>query len=179
MTPRRLMLIGAATVNAVCYASAHASIANEPERLYGRREDLAAGHARTRTRRRSGRGCDPAWARSPRGHFWLRPWGRLPNRPGIVQGLKYRGRIKQELERSIAIDPRWQGGSAEAALGQWYAEVPRWLDGSPTNAEDHLRRALVYDADNRIALSVLTDLLVATGRRGEARALLRGARCAD
>jgi TRAP transporter T-component len=110
----------------------------------------------------------------PEGHFWLAAnMGRLAESFGIGQGIKYRGRIRDELERVIAIDPMWQGGSADAALGQWYFEVPRIFGGNRTKAEEHLRRALTYDSNNRAALSFMIDLLLAQGRRDEARPLLR------
>ncbi|MGE5243084.1 MAG: TRAP transporter TatT component family protein [Betaproteobacteria bacterium] len=105
----------------------------------------------------------------PEGHFWTAAnMGALAESYGLIQGLKYRGRIKDELERVIAIDPSWQEGSADAALGQWYFEVPRLFGGSRAKAEEHLRRALAYDSQSRVALSFLADVLVADGRRDEA-----------
>jgi tetratricopeptide (TPR) repeat protein len=110
----------------------------------------------------------------PEGHFWLAAnMGALAESFGVMQGLKYRGKIKTELERVLAIEPAWQGGAADAALGQWYFEVPRLLGGSHTKAEEHLRRALTYDAESRVALSSLAEVLIADGRRDEARSLLR------
>jgi tetratricopeptide (TPR) repeat protein len=108
------------------------------------------------------------------GHFWLAAnMGVLAQSYGITQGIKYRGRIKDELERVIAIDPSWQGGSADGALGQWYFKVPRLFGGSHSKAEAHLRAALRYDPDNRPALSTLADLLIDDGRNDEARAVLQ------
>jgi hypothetical protein len=113
-------------------------------------------------------------ANRPEGHFWLAAdMGRLAESFGIVQGLKYRGRIKAELERVIAIEPGWQGGSAEGALGQWYFEVPRLFGGSRSKAEELLRRALTYDGSNRSALTSLADLLIDAGRSEQAAAVLR------
>lgn len=110
----------------------------------------------------------------PEGHFWLAAnMGRLAESFGIVQALKFRGRIKDELERALMIDPAWQGGSADAALGQWYATVPRLFGGSRQKAEQHLRRALDYDAHNTSALSFLGEMLTAAGRTDEARELLQ------
>ena len=110
----------------------------------------------------------------PEGHFWLAAnMGRLAESFGIVQALKYRGRIKDELERVLMIDPAWQGGSADAALGQWYATVPRLFGGSRQEAEQHLRRALDHDANNTSALSFLGEILAAEGKTDEARDLLR------
>jgi tetratricopeptide (TPR) repeat protein len=110
----------------------------------------------------------------PEGHFWLAAnMGRLAESYGLVQALKYRGRIRDELERVLTIDAAWEGGSADAALGQWYATVPRLFGGSRQKAEQHLRRALEHDANNTTALSFLGDMLAAEGKTGEARALLR------
>ena len=110
----------------------------------------------------------------PEGHFWLAAnMGTLAESFGLLQGLKYRGRIKEELQRVLAIEAGWQGGSAEAALGQWYYEVPRLLGGSRSKAEEYLRRALTYDPQNLVALSVLADVLASADRRSEARTLLQ------
>ena len=44
----------------------------------------------------------------PEGHFWLAAnMGRLAESFGVVQALKYRGRIKEEIERVLSIDPAW------------------------------------------------------------------------
>jgi hypothetical protein len=99
--------------------------------------------------------------------------GTLAESFGIVQGLKYRTKIRDELERVLSIEAGWQGGSAEAAIGQWYYEVPRLLGGSATKAEAHFRRALSYDAQNLLALSFLAELLASNRQYVEARALLQ------
>jgi tetratricopeptide (TPR) repeat protein len=108
------------------------------------------------------------------GHFWLAAnMGRLAESFGLIKAMKYRGRIKDELERVLMIDPAWQGGSADAALGQWYATVPRLFGGSRQRAEQHLRRALDLDANSTSALSFLGEMLASEGRTDEARDLLR------
>jgi tetratricopeptide (TPR) repeat protein len=110
----------------------------------------------------------------PEGHFWLAAdMGQLAESFGIVQALKYRSRIKSELERVRAIDPFWQEDSADSALGQWYFEVPRLLGGDRAKAEDHLRRVLDRFPDSQTALSFLAEVRVAEGRTREARALLQ------
>ncbi len=110
----------------------------------------------------------------PEGHFWLAAnMGRLAESFGIVQALRYRGRIREELERALAIDPGWQGGAADAALGEWYATVPRLFGGSRQRAEQHLRRALERDPSNASALAFLGEMLLAEGKRDEPRGLLQ------
>jgi len=109
----------------------------------------------------------------PEGHFWLAAdMGALAESSGIRDGLKYRGRIKSELERVIAIDPDWQEDSAGAALGQWYFEVPRLFGGSRAKAEERLQYVLRRFPDSKTALSFLADVVAADGRLDEARALL-------
>jgi tetratricopeptide (TPR) repeat protein len=110
----------------------------------------------------------------PEGHFWLAAdMGRLAESFGLRSALKYRGRIKDELERVLLINPAWEGGSADAALGEWYATVPRLFGGSRQKAEQHLRRALDYDANNASALLSLAEMLAAEGKTDETRNLLR------
>ena len=112
----------------------------------------------------------------PEGHFWLAAdMGALAEAGGMRSGLKYRGRIKQELERTIAIDPKYEEGSAEAALGQWYAKVPGMFGGDDKQAEAHLRRALAINPESRNALVDLAGLMIDEGKKDEARQLLRRA----
>ena len=110
----------------------------------------------------------------PEGHFWMAAnMGRLAESFGVLQGVKYRGRIKDELEKVLAIDPGWQGGSADDALGQWYASVPRLFGGSPQKAEQHLRSAIGHDPNNTSALLFLGEMVMNQGRTAEARVYLQ------
>ena len=55
----------------------------------------------------------------PEGHYWLAAdMGALAESFGMSQGMKYRSRIKAELERVAAIDPAWEQASAVTALGR-------------------------------------------------------------
>src|SRR3954467_1405755 len=61
----------------------------------------------------------------PEGHFWVAAnMGALAESFGLRQGLKYRGDIKDELELVLKLDPAFQQGSADRALGRWYEKVP-------------------------------------------------------
>jgi hypothetical protein len=110
----------------------------------------------------------------PEGHFWLAAnMGRLAESFGLGQGIKYRGRIKSELERVLAIDPGWQGGSAHDALGQWYATVPGIFGGSDRKAEQHFLAALKFDPNNTSALMSLAETLIEFKKLDEARVYLK------
>jgi hypothetical protein len=113
-------------------------------------------------------------ATRPEGHFWRAAnMGALAESFGAMQGLKYRGRIKEALERVLAIDPAWQQGSADRALGWWYHKVPRLFGGSEARAETHLRQALRYNELSTATLYFLGEVLVARDKRVEARAMLQ------
>jgi tetratricopeptide (TPR) repeat protein len=112
----------------------------------------------------------------PEGHFWLAAnMGTLAEEGSLGQGLKFRGRIRDELQRTIAIDPTYEEGSAEAALGQWYAKVPGLFGGDKKQAEAHFRRAIAINPQSRTALVNLADLLIDEGHKDEARGLLQRA----
>jgi hypothetical protein len=109
----------------------------------------------------------------PEGHFWLAAnMGALAQSFGLSQGLKYRSRVKSELERAIAIDPLWAQASAETALGQWYMKVPRLFGGSRSKAEEQFRRVLDRFPHSKNALLFLAELMIANDRPAEARRLL-------
>src|SRR5262249_10275536 len=115
-----------------------------------------------------------AVADRPEGHFWLAAnMGRLADAFGIVAAVRYRGRIRDELDEVLRIDPQWEGGLADAALGQWYATVPRLFGGSRDTAKQHLQRALEHDPNNTSALVFLAEMLANEGQTAQARALLQ------
>ena len=110
----------------------------------------------------------------PEGHFWLAAnMGALAESFGLTQGIKYRGRIKDELTKVREMDPSWQQGSADRALGMWYFKVPGLFGGSRKKAEEHLRQALTYNPRSTATLYFLAEVLLADRRRDEARTLLQ------
>jgi len=111
---------------------------------------------------------------APEGHFWMAAnMGALAESFGLGQGLKYRGRIRDELQRVLAIDPGWLQGSADRALGWWYHMVPGLFGGSEKKAEEHLRRALTFNPKSTATLYFLGEVLLEQGRKADARATLQ------
>jgi tetratricopeptide (TPR) repeat protein len=112
----------------------------------------------------------------PEGHFWLAAdMGALAESFGLSQGLKYRGRIKSELELVLALDDAWLEGSGYRALGWWYHKVPALFGGSQARAEQNLRKALTFNPTNVVTLYFLGEVLADQGKRAEAALCLRQA----
>jgi len=139
------------------------------------------GHAPEADRRRfledgieAGRKAVALQPNRPEGHFWIAAnMGALAESFGARQGLKYRRAIKDELETVIKIDRGFLLGSADRALGRWYARVPRLFGGSRRLAEQHLTESLKYSPDAAITHYFLAELYVDEGRKNEARAELQ------
>jgi tetratricopeptide (TPR) repeat protein len=110
----------------------------------------------------------------PEGHFWLAAnMGALAESFGLRQGIKYRKPIKAELETVLRIDPAFQEGSADRALGRWYYKVPGLFGGSHKEAEAHLRASLMYNPSSTASHYFLAELLLDDGRKEEGRVELQ------
>ena len=99
--------------------------------------------------------------------------GALAESFGLRAGLRYRGAIKEQLETVLRLDPAYQQGSANRALGRWYMKVPGLFGGSDEEAVEHLRRSLDYDPDSTASLFFLAETFVEMDRIGEARVALQ------
>ena len=73
----------------------------------------------------------------------------------------------------LAIDPAWQQGSADRALGWWYHKVPGLFGGSEKKAEEHLRRALAFNPKSTATLYFLAEVLLEDGRKADAKAMFQ------
>jgi hypothetical protein len=106
----------------------------------------------------------------PEGHFWAAAnMGALAESFGLRQGLKYRGDIKALLLTVLKLDPSFQQGSADRALGRWYFKVPGLFGGSKTRSEEHLRQSLQYGPQSTASHFFLAETLLSMGRRDAAR----------
>jgi tetratricopeptide (TPR) repeat protein len=110
----------------------------------------------------------------PEGHFWLAAnMGTLAESFGLRAGLRYRGAVKRELERVLAIDASYGEGLADRALGRWYLRVPGLFGGSKKKSIEHLQRALTYDSGAAATHLYLAETYLAMDRREEAAAELQ------
>ena len=110
----------------------------------------------------------------PEGHFWLAAnMGELAESFGLRQGLKHRGDIKDALLTVLKLNPAFQQGSADRALGRWYYKVPGLFGGSKKKSEEHLRRSLEFDPNSTASLYFLAETLIDMNRQAEAKAQLQ------
>jgi tetratricopeptide (TPR) repeat protein len=108
--------------------------------------------------------------RRPEGHFWMAAnMGALAELLGPGAGLKYRGAIKKELQAVLRIDPGFQRGAADRALGRWYLKVPRLFGGSKKKAIEHMKRSLAYDPESAASRYFLAETYLQMNRDEEAR----------
>ena len=105
----------------------------------------------------------------PEGYFWKAAnMGALAESFGLRQGIKYRGEIKRALETVLRLDPSFQHGSADRALGRWYLKVPGLFGGSRKKSEEHLRKSLTYNPNSHSSRFFLAETLFAMDRDAEA-----------
>ena len=105
----------------------------------------------------------------PEGHFWMAAsMGALAESYGVRQGIKYRGAIKDALERVLQLEPAFQQGSAYSALGRWYHMVPGLFGGSETKSEEYLRKALTYGPDSILTHFYLAETLFERSKDADA-----------
>jgi hypothetical protein len=110
----------------------------------------------------------------PEGHFWMAAnMGALAESFGLRQGIKYRGAIKDALLTVRKIDPAFQQGSADRALGRWYYKVPGMFGGSKKTSEEHLRASLTYGPQSTASHFFLAETLFDMDRAAEARTELQ------
>jgi hypothetical protein len=110
----------------------------------------------------------------PEGHFWMAAnMGALAESYGLGQGRKYRKPIKDALETVLRLNPAFEQGSADRALGRWYAKVPALFGGSRRLAEQHLRASLTYNEHSTASHFFLAEVMLDAGRTAERRAELQ------
>jgi tetratricopeptide (TPR) repeat protein len=108
--------------------------------------------------------------RRPEGHFWLAAnMGALAESYGLVEGIRYRGAIREALEKVLETDAGYLEGSADRALGRWYYKVPRLFGGNRRKSAEHLEKALAYNPNSIITRLFLAETLMDLDRTDDAR----------
>jgi tetratricopeptide (TPR) repeat protein len=106
----------------------------------------------------------------PEGYFWMAAnMGAMAESFGLRAGIKYRGPVKKALETVLMLDPGFQQGSADRALGRWYLKVPRLFGGSKDQSVEHLKKSLTYDPASTASHYFLAETYLEMDRPDEAR----------
>jgi tetratricopeptide (TPR) repeat protein len=106
----------------------------------------------------------------PEGHFWLAAdMGAMAEGFGLRNGIRYRGPIKKELETVLMLDPSFQQGSADRALGRWYFRVPRLFGGSRDKAIEHLKQSLTHAPQSTATHFFLAETYLDMDKKDDAR----------
>ncbi len=115
-----------------------------------------------------------ARSHQPDGYFWLAAnMGGLAELGGMRAGLRYRRPVRDNLEKVLAMDPGFQKGSADRALGRWYFKVPSLFGGSKTKSVQHLRGSLSHHPQSIASRYFLAETYESMGRDEEAIAVLK------
>jgi tetratricopeptide (TPR) repeat protein len=106
----------------------------------------------------------------PEGYFWMAAnMGAMAESFGLRQGIKYRSPVKKALETVLMIDPGFQQGSADRALGRWYQKVPGLFGGSNDKSVEHLKRSLTHDPASTASHFFLAETYLEMNRKDQAR----------
>lgn len=135
------------------------------------------GHAAEDSRRaqyergiEAGRQASALEAKRPEGYFWMAAnMGAMAESFGLRAGIKYRSPVKNALETVLMLDPGFQQGSADRALGRWYQKVPGLFGGSKDKSVEHLQRSLKYDPSSTASHYFLAETYLDMNRKDQAR----------
>ena len=110
----------------------------------------------------------------PEGHFWMAAnMGALAESFGMRQGIKYRGAIKDALLTVLNLDPAFQQGSADRALGRWYSRCRGCSAAAGRSQRSTCARSLTYASHSISSQFFLAETLFELDREAEARAELQ------
>lgn len=105
----------------------------------------------------------------PDGYFWYGAnLGEQANRAPLTKGLMSVGDIQEAMNRTIEIDPAYEGASAFDALAQ-VELATRMTGGDAKKAIDFLEKAIQIDNNNSYLHLHLAEAYLATNRQAEAK----------
>jgi tetratricopeptide (TPR) repeat protein len=118
----------------------------------------------------AGRQASVLEPKRPDGYFWMAAnMGAMAESFGLRAGITYRGPVKKALETVLMLDPGFQQGSADRALGRWYQKVPGLFGGSKEKSVEHLQRSLTYDPASTASHYFLAETYLDMNRKEQAR----------
>ena len=139
------------------------------------------GHAQQSERRKfleqgieAGRKAVAIEPNRPEGHFWIAAnMGSLAESFGMMQGLKYRKQIKEELETVLGLEPGFQSGSAQSRARALVLQGSRPLWGKQQARGGVFAPIAEYDVNNTVSHYFLAEVLIDEKRDDEARTELQ------
>jgi tetratricopeptide (TPR) repeat protein len=105
----------------------------------------------------------------PEGHFWLGANYGGSAELSMLTGLAEVDEIRQEMERVIKLDEKFEGGSAYMVLGQTYLEAPVLLGGDRQKAVGLFEKGLRIDDRNAMLHYHLAEAYLSVNRKDDAR----------
>jgi len=118
----------------------------------------------------AGRQASVLQSARPEGYFWMAAnMGAMAESFGLRAGIKYRTPVRKALETVLMLDPGFQQGSADRALGRWYLKVPRLFGGSKDESVEHLKQSLTYEPTSAASRYFLAETYLEMDRKDDAR----------
>jgi|SRR6266536_1308188 len=105
----------------------------------------------------------------PHGHFWLAANYGGSAEISALAGLAEVDEIREEMEKVIKMDNRFEGGSAYMVLGQTYLEAPLLLGGDRQKAVEYFEKGLKIGPGNAMLHYHLAEAYLSLNRKAEAR----------
>lgn len=114
---------------------------------------------------------DPASAGA---HFWLAVcYGKFGEAKGIMQSLHLVDPMREELEKVLAIDERFEWGGAHRVLCRFYMKVPGFKGGDIDKAIEHGRKGIAIGPRHTLNYLFLAEALIEDGQDAEAKKVLQ------
>lgn len=105
----------------------------------------------------------------PHGHFWLAANYGGSAEISALAGLAEVDEIREEMEKVIKMDDKFEGGSAYMVLGQTYLEAPVLLGGDREKAVEYFEKGLKIEPGNAMLHYHLAEAYLSLNRKTEAR----------
>jgi tetratricopeptide (TPR) repeat protein len=110
-------------------------------------------------------------SKDPQAHYWLgMAFGRIGQEKGIFKALFLVGKIRGEMEKTLALDPAHAG--ACRVLGELYDQLPGFAGGDPQKALVEFEKAVNSSPNDITNYTALAEAYRKAGRVQDAKAVL-------
>lgn len=108
------------------------------------------------------------------GHFWLGVmYGVYGETRGILKSLSMVSDVREQLRRSLELDPAVEGHGPDRALGRMYFRLPWFKGGDNKRSREHLERSVRGTPTHPLTRLYLAETYKALGERDQAVEQLR------